>query len=174
MKSHSVEEVMSTSLTEPRTNLNFRTLDSNNTRVVAEALQNVLYDLIGFGLLVKQAHWNVIGSNFRSIHLQLDEIYADVTSFTDETAERITALGVSPNGQAKEVTAGSDVLPLDLGFIRDESVVLMVADRMQLLNHSIRGQMDTIEDKDTVSADVLHGIVGTLEKHHWMLKAQTE
>ncbi len=37
-------------------------------------LQKVLVDLIELHLQGKQAHWNLVGTNFRDLHLQLDEI----------------------------------------------------------------------------------------------------
>ena len=37
-------------------------------------LQKVLVDLIELALQGKQAHWNVVGTNFRDLHLQLDEL----------------------------------------------------------------------------------------------------
>ncbi|HET6736773.1 ferritin-like domain-containing protein, partial [Mycobacterium sp.] len=37
-------------------------------------LQRVLVDLIELHLQGKQAHWNVVGTNFRDLHLQLDEL----------------------------------------------------------------------------------------------------
>jgi starvation-inducible DNA-binding protein len=39
-----------------------------------ENLQRVLVDLIELHLQGKQAHWNIVGTNFRDVHLQLDEI----------------------------------------------------------------------------------------------------
>ncbi|MBZ4518154.1 DNA starvation/stationary phase protection protein, partial [Mycobacterium avium subsp. hominissuis] len=41
---------------------------------LAVNLQRVLVDLVELHLQGKQAHWNVIGSNFRDLHLQLDEL----------------------------------------------------------------------------------------------------
>jgi starvation-inducible DNA-binding protein len=38
---------------------------------VADALQGALVDRIDLSLLAKQVHWNVIGTRFRSIHIQL-------------------------------------------------------------------------------------------------------
>ena len=37
-------------------------------------LQAVLVDLIELHVQGKQAHWNIVGTNFRDLHLQLDEI----------------------------------------------------------------------------------------------------
>ena len=41
---------------------------------VAKALQATLVELIDLALVGKQAHWSVVGPQFRSIHLELDEI----------------------------------------------------------------------------------------------------
>ena len=38
------------------------------------SLQQVLVDMIELHLQGKQAHWNVVGTNFRDLHLQLDEL----------------------------------------------------------------------------------------------------
>ena len=36
--------------------------------------QRVLVDLIALELVGKQAHWNIVGPNFRDLHLNLDEV----------------------------------------------------------------------------------------------------
>ena len=37
-----------------------------------------MVDLIELYLQGKQAHWNLVGTNFRDLHLQLDEIIDDL------------------------------------------------------------------------------------------------
>jgi starvation-inducible DNA-binding protein len=37
---------------------------------------------------------------------------------------------------------------------------------------TIRNRMDRIEDVDTVTADLLHGIVAGLEENLWMVRVQ--
>lgn len=135
-------------------------------------LQPVLTDLIAFGLSVKQLHWNVVGPHFRSIHLQLDEIYDDVLEATDSVAERIVACGHSPTGTSREVAANAELLDAPLGFLRDDEVLLYAGQRIHELSGLIRARMKDIEEVDTVSADLLHQVVAKLEKHHWMLRAQ--
>lgn len=41
----------------------------------------------------KQAHWNVKGENFYQLHLLFDDLAESVQGFTDDLAERVTALG---------------------------------------------------------------------------------
>ena len=74
---------------------------------VAGVLQSTLVDLIDLSLIAKQAHWNVVGKNFRSVHLQLDELVTLARTYTDEVAERASALGISPNGKVRTVAEGS-------------------------------------------------------------------
>jgi len=135
-------------------------------------LQPTLTDLIAFGLTVKQLHWNVIGPYFRPIHLHLDEIHEDVQEAIDTVAERIAACGHSPLGTVKSVAANTELVDPPEGFIRDEEVLILAGQRTHEVVGLIRSRMESIEDVDTVTADILHQIVGKLEKHHWMLRAQ--
>ncbi len=48
------------------------TLPESARAITGEALQETLVDLVGLSLMAKQAHWNIVGPRFRSIHLQLD------------------------------------------------------------------------------------------------------
>ena len=68
---------------------------------VGAVLQAALVDLVDLSLIGKQAHWNVIGKNFRSIHLQLDELVTLARTAADQVAERAAALGVTPKRTAK-------------------------------------------------------------------------
>jgi starvation-inducible DNA-binding protein len=137
-----------------------------------KALQPVLFDLIAFARVLKQLHWNVIGAHFKPIHLTLDEIYADVEIATDTVAERIAATGHSPNGRIRDVSSNSEIGDVPEGFTRDSEVLLLAEHRTKQVVEFIRDHMDEIEEVDPVTADILHQICATLEKHHWMLQAQ--
>ncbi len=78
-------------------------LSEADKEITGNALQATLVDLVDLSLIAKQAHWNVVGSNFRSAHLQLDELVATARQYVDEVAERANAIGISPNGKAKTV-----------------------------------------------------------------------
>ena len=49
-------------------------------------LQQLLVDLNDLALQGKQAHWNIVGPNFRDLHLQLDEI---IDAADPTTADRL-------------------------------------------------------------------------------------
>ena len=70
-------------------------------------LQRVLVDLIELHLQGKQAHWNVVGTNFRDLHLQLDELVDFAREGSDTIAERMRALDAVPDGRSDTVAAGT-------------------------------------------------------------------
>src|ERR1700677_926220 len=70
-----------------------------------EDLQKVLVDLIELHLQGKQAHWNLVGTNFRDLHLQLDSIVDTAREASDTIAERMRALDAVPDGRSDTITA---------------------------------------------------------------------
>lgn len=85
------------------------------SQTLATNLQMVLTDLIELQLQGKQAHWNIVGPNFRDLHLQLDELVAATRAFADETAERMRALHALPDGRSATVAKGTRLEPFPKG-----------------------------------------------------------
>jgi len=137
-----------------------------------KVLQPILFDLIALGRVLKQLHWNVVGPNFRPLHLHLDEIYATVEEASDEVAERLAATGHSPNGRMADVTENSEIEDVPVGFTPEAEVLLFAEHSVRRMVGLIRSRTEEIEDVDSGTADLLHQISLSLEKHHWMLAAQ--
>ena len=74
---------------------------------LSDNLQRVLVDLVELHLQGKQAHWNVVGTNFRDLHLQLDELVDFAREASDTIAERMRALDAVPDGRSDTVAAGT-------------------------------------------------------------------
>jgi starvation-inducible DNA-binding protein len=139
---------------------------------VAAELQGALVDLIDLSLLAKQAHWTVVGDNFRSFHLQLDELVTAYRLWTDQVAERMVTVGALPDGQSRTVAAMSELPELDKGWIDATKLVATVADRVEAAARRARGHMEALGELDAVSEDLLIAIVTGLEEQLWMLRAQ--
>jgi starvation-inducible DNA-binding protein len=135
-------------------------------------LQAVLTVLIDLSLLGKQAHWNVVGPNFRPLHLQLDEMIDAWRSAADAVAERAVALGHAADGRAATVAARSELPALPAGQLADRDGFRAVTGLLTDAVGTIRDRMDRIEDVDTVTADLLHGVVAGLEENLWMVRVQ--
>ena len=98
-------------------------LNDSDRKIVGECLQGALIDLIDLSLLAKQAHWNLVGRNFRSLHLQLDEIVDVARKHTDRVAERAIAIGVNPDGRCGTVARETQLKQLNAGYLQDTQVV---------------------------------------------------
>lgn len=140
--------------------------------VVKTHLQSTLVDLLDLTLQAKQAHWNVVGPRFRSVHLQLDDLVADVRGFSDTVAERIVALGDPAEGSAAAVHEHTKLDPFPANFIVDEEVVTLVVGRLEVTCNRIRRILESVQDP--VSHDLLVQILGKLEEQMWMFHAQLQ
>ncbi len=141
---------------------------------VAKDLQATLVELIDLSLLGKQAHWNVVGSHFRSIHLQLDEIVDIARLSSDRVAERLATIGASPDGRAETVATSSELAPFPEGFVAGTDTVKLVTAAMETISGRMRERILRIGDDDPVSQDILIGTSDEIEKAAWMLRAQLE
>jgi len=135
-------------------------------------LQATLVDLIDLSLIAKQAHWNVVGQNFRSAHLQLDELVSAARQYVDDVAERANAIGISPNGQARTVVESSGVPSYPDNWQSVEATVAAIVEILGEVIKRLRKRIDETDKTDLVTQDLLIAIAAELEKQHWMWQAQ--
>ena len=147
-------------------------LERDITHLAAIELQSVLVDLIDLSLQGKQAHWNVIGLRFRSLHLEFDELVDDVRNWSDEVAERLRALGVPADGRAGVIAQHSGLESLPEGTLSDSEVLRCVANQVATVAARGRTAIDRLDGLDKVSEDILLEIVQGLEKRLWMFRSQ--
>lgn len=122
----------------------------------------------------KQAHWNVEGHHFRSLHLELDELVEAWRSLGDDVAERAVALGLAPDGRAQTIAATSEIEPLTAGRLTDRDVVEAITERLALVVVRTRERIHHAHVSDPVTEDLLIRIAATLEKQLWMIRVQRE
>lgn len=147
------------------------TLSADDRKVTGEALQGALVDLVDLSLVAKQAHWNVIGQNFRSVHLQLDEVVAAARTHADLIAERAAAIGVNPDGRAATVASSSNVPTIGEGWLHDRDVITAITEALGAVATRMRDRIEVTEKPDPVSQDLLIEATGELDKQHWMFQA---
>lgn len=147
-------------------------LPDDARQVAGEALQGALVDLVELSLVAKQAHWNLVGRSFRSIHLALDEVVDLSRQYTDTVAERAIAIGVNPDGQTQALAAQSKVQPLEVGYVQVDKVISYVVDVIAPMIARFRERMEATESADPVTQDLLIAIIAELEKTHWMFQAE--
>ncbi|GAB3557280.1 starvation-inducible DNA-binding protein [Actinopolyspora lacussalsi] len=140
--------------------------------ITAKSLQATLVDLVDLHLVAKQAHWNVVGSDFRSVHLQLDELVSNAREFADSVAERAATIGVSPDARAGTVAESSGVPEFDSGWRQDHDVIAAIVEALGKLIRRLRARIDETDKTDLVTQDLLISIAAKLEEAHWMWQAK--
>jgi starvation-inducible DNA-binding protein len=148
------------------------TIPESARQVTGDALQSTLVDLLGLSLIGKQAHWNVVGPRFRSIHFQLDEVVTAARGFADTVAERSSALGVPPDGRPETIASAFTLPGPKDGWVRDSDVVEMMAEALETAIGRLREHIRVTDTADRVTQDLLITITAELEKQRWMFDAE--
>lgn len=139
---------------------------------LSENLQRVLVDLIELSLQGKQAHWNVVGTNFRDTHLQLDEIIEAAREFADTVAERMRSLHALPDGRSDTVAETTTLPEFPQGEIATSEVIDFMTERLDAVASTAREVHDDVDEEDPTSADILHAILERIEQLSWMVSAE--
>jgi starvation-inducible DNA-binding protein len=141
---------------------------------VAAILQERLNALTDLHLTLKHIHWNVIGPHFIAVHEMLDPQVDAVRAMTDETAERIATLGVSPVGTPGALVAARTWD--DYGIGRANAIEHLGA--LDVVYAGVieahRKAIDATEDPDPVTQDMLIEQSAQLELFHWFVRAHLE
>ncbi len=142
------------------------------SKQLTENLQKVLVDLIELAGQGKQAHWNVVGRNFRDTHRILDEIIEAAREFSDEVAERMRSLHGIPDGRSDTVAATTTLPEFPAGEVSTADTIDLVTVRLENTVGTIRDVHDEVDEEDPTSADILHAIIEKLEQYAWMVSAE--
>jgi starvation-inducible DNA-binding protein len=142
---------------------------------IVELLNARLADTFDLYSQLKQAHWNVKGSDFIQLHELYDAVAASVIEYVDAVAERATALGGLALGTARMAAEAStlDEYPVDATSGRD--TIEVVADRLAAYGAAVRAAADTadeLDDQDT--NDLFVEISREIDKHLWFVEAHLQ
>jgi len=142
------------------------------SKELGEQLQAVLVDLIELSMQGKQAHWNVVGRNFRDTHRQLDDIIDAAREFSDTVAERMRALHAIPDGRSDTVSQTTTLPEYPQGEIDTSETVDLITVRLEATVATMRRVHDGVDEEDPTSADILHAVIEKLEQFAWMVSAE--
>jgi starvation-inducible DNA-binding protein len=141
---------------------------------VAELLQKQLSTYNDLHLTLKHVHWNVVGPSFIGVHEMIDPQVILVRGYADDVAERIAALGASPQGTPGAII--KDRTWDDYSVGRDTVAAHLAA--LDLVYTGIiedtRKAIAETDELDPVSQDMLIGQTAELEKFQWFVRAHLE
>ena len=154
-------------MTTPSINLSFTA-----SAALSDNLQRVLTDLIALELVGKQIHWNVVGPNFRDIHLNLDDVVDIAREGSDEVAERMRAINAVPDGRPATVSAATTVPAAPEGEILTSEGVAYIVSAIEAVVATLRGVHDDVDSEDPTSSGIVEDLTGKLEQQAWFLSAE--
>ena len=142
---------------------------------LVELLNARLADTFDLYSQLKQAHWNVKGSDFIQLHELYDLIAESVLEYVDTIAERATALGGLALGTARLAAASSTLDEYPLDAVAGMDTVAAIADRLGAYGASVRAAIEAaleLDDQDT--ADLFIEVSRTIDKHLWFVEAHQQ
>ncbi|SFJ48867.1 DNA starvation/stationary phase protection protein Dps [Planctomicrobium piriforme] len=131
-----------------------------------------LADIIDLTLQAKQAHWNVKGPHFISLHKLFDEVYEQFAGLTDDVAERLVALGGNAEGLLQIVSKRTTLPAYPLKIHDGKAHVDALSSALAVFGKTIRqdiNRADELGDADT--ADLFTQISRTSDKYLWFVEA---
>ncbi len=146
------------------------------TRVpMVDLLNQQLADTFDLYSQVKQAHWNVKGMNFMSLHVLFDDLAANFDRYADDIAERATALGGLAKGTARMAAENSQMEELPSEMTDGKEFVIAMADRFAAYGASSRAAIKRAEDEnDAVTADLFTEITREVNKSLYFLESHLQ
>jgi starvation-inducible DNA-binding protein len=115
-------------------------------------------------IATREAHWNVKGPAFYSLHEMFGAQYDTLDGFIDDIAERVRQLGFFVSGSplmgASEIASDSDTLLTELSIKHERTVSLLRKAIQEAQNRQDEG-----------TADLLTGIMEQHDKMNWMINA---
>lgn len=142
------------------------------TEALAANLQAVLVDLTDLHLQGKQAHWNIVGPNFRDLHLALDEVIDAAREFADTVAERMRALYAVPDARSSTVSLNTSLAEFPAGEVLTTEAINLIVDSIYRTAGTARRVHDAVDAEDPTSADILHTVLERLEQLAWLIDSE--
>ena len=140
---------------------------------VADALNKLLSDEHVLYIKTRNAHWNVEGPDFASVHKFFESQYDELEGIIDSVAERIRSIGHYAEGTmseylkltqlSEESREGNDSQSYIKDLLSDHEAVIIE------LRENITRFAEDLHDLGT--SDFITGIMETHEKLAWMLRA---
>ena len=141
---------------------------------IAKGLKRLLADSYTLYLQTHNFHWNVIGPQFRDLHLMFEEHYTELATAVDEIAERIRTLDVPAPGTYKEFSKLGSVEEVE-GVPSAKEMVDILTKGHETVVKTCRSVLKLAEDAaDESTLALVSDRMRIHEKTAWMLRALNE
>ncbi|AJR09081.1 DNA starvation/stationary phase protection protein [Photobacterium gaetbulicola] len=149
-------------------------IDLESRTKTAEGLKRLLADSYILYLQTHNFHWNVVGPNFRELHLMFEEHYTELATAVDDIAERIRTLGIPAPGTFQEFEKLSAIKEVSGVPNSSEMVDILTKNHEQVIKtaRSILKTAQQAEDESSIA--LVSDRMRVHEKTAWMLRSLRE
>ncbi len=148
------------------------TIGIKDNSKVTQFLTVLLADEFVLYMKTRNAHWNVEGPDFHTMHTYFEQQYNELAVIVDEVAERLRKLDHYAAASLTEYLKLTHLSekPLEkndsLSFIKAllsdyESIIIFIREQLKVLENQL----------DTGTEDFITGLLEQHEKTAWMLRA---
>lgn len=132
-------------------------------------LTPLIADALELHLAAREAHWNVRGPNFLSLHELFDRVSTELEAHADALAERVRTLGGEARAQSRWIAVTTSQPAYPNGTKRH---VAELASRLARFSAACRRSIDPAQTGgDAVTADLLTEIAGEVDKVAWLVES---
>jgi len=140
---------------------------------ITQILSRILADEFVLYTKTRNAHWNLEGPNFHSMHLLFESQYDELAEIIDKVAERMRMLGHYAPATLKQILELTHLTEQtrekndSIGFIKEllndhENIIINIRMQISRLAEQLR---------DAGTSDYLTGLTEYHEKVAWMLRS---
>jgi len=140
---------------------------------IVKSLNTLLADEYALYTKTRNAHWNVNGPNFHSLHKFFESQYEALDLIVDDIAERVRSLGHYALGSLKDFLAVTHMDEENHDFSNPNQIIQTLVNDHETIIRIIRNDITPIADKykDLGTADFATGLMEQHEKMAWMLRS---
>lgn len=150
-------------------------LDAEVRKEAVALLNQQLADNADLYSQTKQAHWNVKGIHFMQLHLLFDQLAEIVQPFSDELAERATALGGYATGTVRMAAQASTLPEYPVEAVDGRQHLEAMRERWAAYAASTRAAIERCDElDDDTSEDLFTEISRSVDKALYFLEGHLQ
>ena len=144
-----------------------------NRKIIAEQLSKLLADEFVLYTKTLNAHWNLEGPDFHSVHLYFEQLYGQSQEYIDSVAERIRQLGHYAPATLNDFLKLTHLTEQLKGGNNSQDLIKNLLGDHEAVIEFIRSNVKEFDEahKDAGTSDFVTSLMENHEKTAWMLRA---
>jgi starvation-inducible DNA-binding protein len=140
------------------------------TKEISDSLNILIANQGVLSQKLKSFHWEVEGPHFIEYHKLFEELYDFFTESIDTIAERIRFYSLTPLRSFKDMLGSSGITENNKNQSAENMISTLILD-FEILLKFYYESLELAESLDSITEDMLIGIISDIEKNLWILRS---